>query len=233
MSKHPSRRGYFFTAMMGSLIGLLAGVLLVGMVPAAAGNGDNLILGASNKAGRSTWLTSRGPSVLKLNNTAGNPVLDLRNGGAAAPLTVDSRKRVVNLSADRLDGRHARDLIRVGYDSTDDAADRNGYAAATSITAPRAGYLVISGSVAARFAGTNDYLGCHLTVDDSQVTGTRSIVRLNTDHLDELCSSTGVQAVDAGAYTVALNVVEWHTAALHGATVWVLYVPFDGAGAAP
>ena len=113
MSKHPTRRGYFLSSLGGAVLGaLLVGVLLVSMIPATAASGDRLVLGAVNRSGRSTWLTSRGPSVMNLNNAAGGVVLDLRNGGGAAPIMVDSDRRVPRFNADEVDGLHARDHVR-------------------------------------------------------------------------------------------------------------------------
>lgn len=95
------RRGQFRSA----LTGLVIGVLVMASVPVVAKNGDPLVLGASNKAGRSTWLASRGPSVLKLTNTGGNPALHLKTAAGVAPMTVESDALVQSLNADLLDGR--------------------------------------------------------------------------------------------------------------------------------
>jgi hypothetical protein len=96
--------------LWSGLAGGVIAAIVLSVVPVVAGNGDALLLGAANRAGRSTWLTSRGPSVLKLNNTGGNPPLDLRTRDGAAPLAVDSNTRVDNLNADRVDGKHASEL---------------------------------------------------------------------------------------------------------------------------
>jgi len=238
MGKHPTRRGYFLTAMTGSLIGLLVGALLVSVIPAVAGNGDPMVLGARNRAGRSTWLASQGPSVLKLNNTAGGVVLDLRNGGGAAPMAVDSDRRVARFNADEVDGRHARDLIRVAYGSTDDAADADGAAVTVTISAPRPGLLVMSGAIDA-YGNTYDAYRCRLKVDDTTVTDTQmtSVVHnaggAHTNNASEDCSTTGVQPVAAGSYDVTLDITDWNTLAFYNASLWAMYVPFDGNGNPP
>jgi hypothetical protein len=238
MSKHPSRRGYFFTALAGSLIGLLAGVLLVSVVPAVAANGDNLVLGASNRAGRSTWLASRGPSVLKLNNTAGATVLNLRNGGGAAPLAVDSDVMVENLNAELLGGLEVDHLVRVGYDSTDDAADTDGPAATVTMGVPQPGLLVMSGTIDAG-GGNYDWYGCRLKVDDTVVAGTHMRSTVNdgggdhTSNDSENCSTTGAQPVAAGSYEVTLDIAGRDLVTFDEASLWVLYVPFDHTGNPP
>jgi hypothetical protein len=107
-----TRRGYILTALAGVVAGaLLISGLVMTVIPAEAESGDTMIVGESNRAGRSTWLASRGPSVLKLNNTAGNPALDLRNSGGSAPLLVDSSVVVAGLNADLLDGQTATDFL--------------------------------------------------------------------------------------------------------------------------
>ena len=239
MGKHQSRWGYFWSSLGGAMLGaLIVGVLLVSMIPAVAGSGDPMVLGTQNRSGRSTWLTSRGPSVMKLNNVAGGPVLDLRNGGGAAPIMVDSDRRVTRLNADEVDGRHARDLIRVAYDSTDDAADANGAAATVTIEAPRRGLLVMSGGIDAAGGLYNAYY-CRLKVDGILVAGTEMVSTVNDAGLDhtsnnsENCFTTGVQPVAAGSYEVTLDIYLWTTATFSDASLWAMYVPFDGTGNPP
>jgi len=238
MGKYPTRRGYFLTAMTGSLIGLLVGALLVSVIPAVGRTGDPMVLGTSNRAGRSTWLASRGPSTLKLNNTAGNVALDLRVQPGTAPLAVNSNRRVVGLNADRVDGLHAAELVRVGYGSTADAADTNGAAATATITAPRPGLLVMSGTIEASGIPSDGYF-CRLKVDGTEVTGTVMASTLgsaggdHTNNADENCATTGVYPVDAGQHTVTFHISSQNTAFFGGASVWALYVPFDGTGNPP
>jgi len=78
-----------------------------------------MVVGVANRSGRSTWLASRGPSVLKLNNTAGNPALGLRNGGGSAPLLVDSSIVVTGLNADQLDGQDSTAFLGAAAKATD------------------------------------------------------------------------------------------------------------------
>ena len=234
MGKHPTRRGYFLAAMAGGVVA----ALLVSMIPAVAANGDRLVLGAANRAGRSTWLVSRGPSTLKLNNSAGNVALDLRVQPGAAPMAVNSNRRVVGLNADRIDGYHAAELVRVGYGSTADAADTNGAAATATITAPGPGLLVMSGTIEASGLPSDGYF-CRLKVDGTEVTGTVMASTLHsaggdhTNNADENCATTGVYPVDAGQHAVTFHISSQNTAFFGGASVWALYVPFDGTGNPP
>jgi len=239
MGKHATRRGYFWSSLGGAILGaLLVGVLLVSMLPATASIGDRLVLGASNRSGRSTWLTSKGPSVLKLNNSAGNPVLDLRNGGTAAPLVVDSDRRVPGFNADKVDGRHARDLIRVAYDSTSNAPNANGAAATVTIEAPQSGLLVMSGTIDA-LGDDYDKYQCQLKVDGTLVLGTPMVSIVHdaggaaTVNNSENCSTTGVYPVAAGSYDITLDIDGRDTVVFGNASLWAMYVPFDGTGATP
>jgi hypothetical protein len=233
MGKHPTRRGYFLAALAGGVVA----ALLLSVIPAVAASGDRLVLGAQNRSGRSTWLTSRGTSVLKLNNTGGNPALDLRVERGVPPLQVNSTKRVVDLNADRIDGLDARDLIRVGYDSTDEVDDANGAAATVTISAPRRGLLVMSGTIDAA-GNSHDLYICRLMVDGYLVIGTemQSVVHAaggTTINNSENCSTTGVQPVAAGSHQVTFDIVGWDAAVLHDASLWAMYVPFDHNGNPP
>lgn len=65
-----------------------------------AGTGDSLLLGKSNKAGRTTSITNNGPG----------PALSLHAKGNRAPLAVDSTAKVARLNADIVDGKGASAL---------------------------------------------------------------------------------------------------------------------------
>jgi hypothetical protein len=49
----------------------------------------------------------------------------------------------------------------------------------------------------------------------------------------ENCSTTGVHQVTAGTHTFALTIRQWHTVFFSKASVWALFVPFDGEGNKP
>ena len=55
----------------------------------------------------------------------------------------------------------------------------------------------------------------------------------HTSNSEENCSTTGVQQVTAGSHTVTLTIINRATAGFSRATVWALYVPFDGQGNTP
>jgi hypothetical protein len=240
MGTHATRRGYFLSSLGGAVLGaVLTAMLLMSVLPVEAATGDDLVLGRANRAAKSTRLASRGPSVMKLTNTAGGALLDLRNGGAAAPMLVDSNRRVFRFNADEVDGRDANELIRVAYDATTDATDGNGAIATATIDVPRRGLLVMSGTVDA--SGTPpsyDLYTCRLTVDGNVVAGTEmhSIIHGFSGHTannSENCATTGVHPVAAGSRQVTLEIAYWNGAVLNDASLWAMYVPFGHTGSPP
>ena len=107
-----------------------------------------------------------------------------------------------------------------------------------TITAPKAGWLILSGSIDA-FGSTIDLYECRLTVDNGLVAGTKRLSLVNTEFGDhtantnENCSTTGVQQVTAGTHIFALAIRNRSTVDFRGASVWALFVPFDGDGNTP
>jgi hypothetical protein len=136
--------------------------------------------------------------------------------------------------ADALQGYPASGLIRVTQGSTSNAPDRTGTAVAASITAPGPGWLVMVGSVDARSNGYDIY-ACELRVDGDTVFGSAraSTVDLSITSLndEENCSTNGVTGVAAGDHTVSLQVGRVGDIVTFGqASVWALFVPFNGQG---
>jgi len=100
----------------------------------------------------------------------------------------------------------------------------------------RAGRLVISGGLDATDNTFNQY-ECTLTVNGFTVEGTYREAALNwevaghTFNGQEDCSTTGIHPVEAGTHTVALTLDGFGvTGVLTDASVWALYIPFDGNG---
>jgi hypothetical protein len=127
-------------------------------------------------------------------------------------------------------------LPRAAFNSTENAPDGANFTLSTEITAPAPGILLISGGIEA-FVGsnTNNY-DCLLEVDGGEVPGTDRVSEVNTGGVnsEEDCSTTGAIAIDAGTYTIDLEVIGvGATTNLTLASVWVLWVPLDGTGAIP
>jgi len=178
--------------------------------------------------------TMRGSSdaTLRLmNQQAGSPALDLRVTAGSPPLKVDSPKKVARLNADKLDGRSASQLTRVASVHTSNIPDQNGPAASTVITAPTDGFLVMAGSVGVSGIAL-DSLRCYFAVEGSsggRFYGHQDV--LVEDNSRDICSTNGVAEVPAGTYEVQFDIDLWNSARLDRADLWVIFVPFDGAGA--
>ena len=236
------RRTNFWTGLAGVLVGALMVSALPAIAQVAETNavpGSNFKLGQTNIVNANTALRGNSGTNLVLRNTGnGVPLNLLTNGNGKPPMVVDSRKVVKNLNADRLDFRHANELIRAEYGSMNDASDANGAAVTATVTAPKPGILIMSGSIDAS-GSTDDWYSCNLTVNGTFVTGTGRVARVNneggdhTDNSEEDCATDGGWAVDAGTHNVALHIGDRNTALLLGASVWVIWVPFDGNGNVP
>lgn len=155
------------------------------------------------------------------------------------PFKVNRGAKVHKLNADRIDSFSAGQLLRVAFGSTDNAPDSNGNVVPGTITAPKKGWLILSGSIDGFDTGDVDAYACSLTVDGGQVAGTLRVSVVDwmgsshTDNSRENCSTTGVHQVTAGTHSFALTISGRDSVDLFGATVWALYVPFDDEGNTP
>lgn len=129
-----------------------------------------------------------------------------------------------------LNGYAADDLIRADYDATYNLDDGNGAAETVTIEAPRSGLLIMSGAIEAG-ANERDVLSCKLRVDGSYVSGSTSAFTVDQGHFDS-CATVGAKPVGAGSHDVTLDISGWHSAFLQNASLWVIFVPFDGGGSA-
>ncbi len=141
-------------------------------------------------------------------------------------------------NAGKVDGFSANQLLRVAFGATGNAPDSNGNVVPGTIVAPKAGWLILSGSIdGSGFVA--DLYSCSLTVDGGQVFGSfrTSLVHFegfgHTDNSRENCSTTGVHQVTAGTHTFALTIANRSSVSFGGASVWALFVPFDGNGNTP
>ena len=185
---------------------------------------------------------TRGQMAAFMKRLSENKIVD-----AATAVNADNATNATNAvnatNADNVDGFSANQLTRVAYFSTDNAADFNGIAVATSITIPKDGWLILNGSIdgAAAFIGDpNDEYNCLLTVNGATVEGTDRASNINapggthTNNGQENCSTTGVHPVTGGTtVNIALEISNRTTVEFRAASVWALYVPFDGQGNRP
>ena len=135
----------------GIAVGVIA-TLVIGSGTAYAANGGTFRLGKSNKA---TKLTT-------LSNSKGTP-LSLKAGRNKAPLKVNSRKRVVKLNADQVDGKSASAFalasgktgVIVALGGDEDSPGPN-YAYAVAVATCPKGTLLTGGGGITQYTG--DYL---------------------------------------------------------------------------
>ncbi len=236
--------------------------LVVGVASTALGaNGQNFILGKLNNAATSvTGLVGNvNGAAMKVSNPnagADDTALSLSVQAGEAPMRVNSGVRVANLNAaragiadsavsaanaqnaDKVDGRHATDLIRVASAKSvnNSRVDTSGVVLTTSISAPTAGFLVIDASSDVfRFSSTVGFPTCFIRVDGTFDIASERAMRLDAgSNTEEDCATNTVIPVAAGEHTVNLE-AEFMTSGttFDESTLSALFVPFDGSGQGP
>ena len=98
--------------------------------------------------------------------------------------------------------------------------------------------LVMGASVDASGSADDQYT-CQIKVDGFIVAGSSRVSRVNwagvshTDNSQENCATDAVEVVAKGSHDVDFRVFGRNTASFHSSTLWVIWVPFDGAGSVP
>ena len=221
-----SSRRTFVVAVVAGMIG----ALLVSMGPVAAQVGANLLMGDVNTVDQRTTLKGQvGSSNLRLLNSGAGVALELAVEPGSPPMKVNSNARVDQFNADRLDSRHANELIRVARSSSFDL-DGDGNLT-MEIQVPVAGYLIMEGNT--RVQGTSQP-GCLFTVDGTIAQESLRAIDLPPGGGSAICSTTTVRLVFGGTHTVVFAPTNTHLDVdFEQATAWVLYVPFGFNGAQP
>ena len=139
-----------------------------------------------------------------------------------------------------VDGFSAADLTRVAFSQTTDSGlvgPTNGTAVSADITAPVDGHLVISASANAQSDATGGTMfQCFLELDTVTIDGSLRGMEHDGDETpavnrEENCATDAVEGVAAGTYTVSLEFSGLIAGtAVDDASIWVLFVPFDGTG---
>ena len=114
-----------------------------------------------------------------------------------------------------------------------DGAD---YRLSVELAAPAPGVLVISGGVGVENETSADIYACGIEVNNDVVPGTFSEHDLAPaiGIPDEDCKVSGGLVVSEGKITIDLEVINVASSTrLGGASLWALWVPFDGNGAVP
>ena len=141
-------------------------------------------------------------------------------------------------NAGRLQGKTVAQLApRAAFNGIDNAANGQNLTLPVEVTAPAPGVLIAGGGVDTWNLASFVAYHCMLTVDGDRIPGTRRGTDLDghqaANHGED-CTTSGAAAVDAGTYNVAFETTEINSdTILEGASVWVLWVPFDATGAVP
>ena len=247
-----SRSIHLRSAFIG---GLIAGLIVAALPAMAAGVGDALELGTTNTINQTTTLKMRSRrTALVVEKNKTGPVIEVegkRNvvkitaAAGKAPILVNrSAGTAKNLSADAVDGYDADGLLRVAFDASDELPNGNtatfsggaGEPLSVTITAPTAGWLVMTGTVDAANVVSNDAYRCQLWLDAGQVIGSDMVSQIDggtSNNREEDCTTHGVAEVGAGVHTVTfrLTSVAISTEFADG-SLSAMFVPFDGTGAA-
>jgi hypothetical protein len=232
------------TATMVGFAVMVAVVLGVGTTALAAVPGDPFKLGQANAINTLSRLvgTTNTPLLRIDNNSAGASAtaLDLQVERGKAPMKVNSAARVANLNADRVDGKHANQLIRVasfaGPSPLPNGTD--GTVATTNITAPAPGFLVIDAGSDLFNPIQFDVVRCGIEVDNATAPGSERFMELNAPqsvNQEEDCSTNTVVPVSAGQHKIDLqaSLVDSPNTIWEDTALSAIYVPFGGAGAPP
>jgi hypothetical protein len=184
-----------------------------------------------------------GQSPITVNATAGtaeNLSADLLDGMDSSAFLGAGAQAV---DSDQVDGRDADGLVRVAFERSGDLPDGDDGGTFTSgfgsvlpvtITAPTAGWLVITGAIDAFNTSANNTYSCRILLDEMVVTGSLMSSQLDGGSAvndGEDCTTHAVEEVAAGDHDVALSLasVASTTDFLDG-TLSVLFIPFDGVG---
>ena len=147
-----------------------------------------------------------------------------------------------SVNANQLDGFNVQQLApRAVWAATSDVPDLRAGQTTYTLTAtqvlvaPAPGILLVSGGVDAHNNSSQNVYACWLNTDVVAVPGSKRISVVDgATNQSENCTTSGAMTVSAGSYTIELVVsfLEADTN-LIGASVWAMWVPFDGNGNTP
>jgi len=204
-------RGNFFSA----LAGLIVGVMLVSVLPAAANNGDYLVLGEKNTARRMTQVTTKNGFLFRTTKV-GVPAatFEVLSG---PPIAVNNTTKVSRLNADYLDGWNARELRTTwGWRSNGNIANNVEWVTSRSATVPIGGGVILM-SASVDFYNSSasvDLIECFFSVNGTQIGESRMTVTVQAGQ-EAACHSDAASEQPSGTYTV-----EFETSGLADSHLW-------------
>jgi hypothetical protein len=150
-------------------------------------------------------------------------------GGAGAAFAI-----VAN--ADRVDGYHANQLIRIASSSINDdaaiGADANALIRKVSIKAPARGYLFMVAS--SDVYGGSGYSDCWLNLDGKDLNSSERSIHLDGGGNDEEnCGTDIAWPVGKGSHVVKFRAYINSGLTYDESTLEVVFIPFNGSGKVP
>ena len=140
-------------------------------------------------------------------------------------------------NAHKVDGYHANQLVRLAEDHVDGPAlsGASGVAAATTITAPKRGYLFMVASSDVKNLAASDNVSYTIYLNNTFITSSDRTIQLNAPtNREEDCSTNAAWPVAKGNHKVELRGAMSSPSTIFGnPTLNVIYVPFDKAGQVP
>lgn len=236
--------------MVAGAVGAVV-VLLGGTALAGTGAGAVFNLGQVNTVNGQSALTGSTPNgaAVKIDNTGTGPsstALKLQVVSGHPPFVTNGTGKVANLQADTVDGDSSNELARVVGSSSSLAWSESGRSTlqTLTITAPKPGFVVLSGSAQAYYSGG----GCtlcfaHLRFRDVEAnadtvaSGDNVPASGSFDYVP--LALTTVVPVSAGTHTFRLDGT-WYSgngagvapSAFYGASATATYVRYNGIGTA-
>ena len=228
MGKPVTHRSVFVVALAGVLVGVLLATTVLEMLPARGATGDNMILGRTNLAGLATKIRSNGASTLKVINTNGMGYgLDIYTKPGQPPFRVNRAALIPNLNADRLDNRHAAQLLPIVKKCSNDNISTTNFKWRCRVTfqTQHPGTFVMCGSVDAQNpSGSANYMTCRFRVSNLDLSYSWHPATIEPGGFG-VCASDAAEGRAAGTYPIDFW-VEW-PAGLdpRKASMWVMWVP--------
>ncbi len=141
-------------------------------------------------------------------------------------------------NAHKVDGYHANQLVRLAEDHTDGTAlsGTSGVAAATTIAAPKRGYLfMVASSDVSNFVA-DEGVSCMIFLNDVSLSSSlRQIELTAATNAQEDCSTNAAWPVAKGMHKVELRAlgIDFASTTFGATTLDVIYLPFNKAGQVP
>jgi len=213
------------THVVSGLLGGLLVAVIIGGPTALAAIGDAVEIGMLNTGnGRTTIQGTQHRALVKIKNTGMSNDIALELVSNGPNLRVSNTRKINKLNADQVDDLSAREIVRAEHAYTVNGPDDEGTPVGLTITAPVDGTLIVGGEVN---VGSNDGYECSLAVDyDFNVEP-----GLRFEPITNKCTTTGAFDVDAGTHDVELWITAEDPVAVYEASIWAIFVPFNGTGA--